>query len=115
MYYNDLGDWAVDNGVRLPIVPVNCEQSFHMFYLLMPNLQVRTEFIKFLKAKGVMAVFHYLPLHLSDMGRKFGGFEGEFPVTEKISDQLVRLPFYFDLDPGSQEKVIEAILEFKSF
>ena len=115
MYYNDLGDWAVDNGVRLPIVPVNCEQSFHMFYLLMPNLQVRTEFIEFLKAKGVMAVFHYLPLHLSDMGRKFGGFEGEFPVTEKISDQLVRLPFYFDLDPGSQEKVIEAILEFKSF
>ena len=115
MYYNGLGDWAVDNGVRLPIVPVNCEQSFHMFYLLMPNLQVRTEFIKFLKAKGVMAVFHYLPLHLSDMGRKFGGFEGEFPVTEKISDQLVRLPFYFDLDPGSQEKVIEAILEFKSF
>ncbi len=115
MYYNGLGNWAVDNGVRLPIVPVNCEQSFHMFYLLMPNLPVRTEFIEFLKAKGVMAVFHYLPLHLSDMGRKFGGFEGEFPVTEKISDQLVRLPFYFDLDPGSQEKVIEAILEFKSF
>ena len=115
MYYNGLGDWAVDNGVCLPIVPVDCEQSFHMFYLLMPNLQVRTEFIEFLKEKGVMAVFHYLPLHLSDMGRKFGGFEGEFPVTEKISDQLVRLPFYFDLDPGSQEKVIEAILEFKSF
>ena len=69
-----------------------------MFYLLMPTNNERNAFIKHLKEKSIMATFHYLPLHLSKMGKKFGGKKGDCPVTENISDRLVRLPFYNDLN-----------------
>ncbi len=65
-----LEDWADDNDVRLPIVPVYCEQSYHMFYLLLPSLKHRQALIDHLKERGILSVFHYLPLHLSDMGRR---------------------------------------------
>jgi dTDP-4-amino-4,6-dideoxygalactose transaminase len=84
-----------------------------MFYLLMPNLDLRTRLIAHLRAKGVYAVFHYLPLHLSDMGRSYGGREGDCPVTERVSDQLVRLPMHNLLTGDEQEEVIEAILDFR--
>ena len=112
-YYNGLQEWAASNGVGLPTVPAHCDQSFHMFYLLLPSLAVRQEFIDYLKNQGIWSVFHYLPLHLSDMGKQFGGKEGDCPVTEHISDRLLRLPFYNDLDESDQEKVIEAIKKFK--
>jgi len=112
-YAAELGDWALRNGVQLPHVPDHCEQAYHMFYLLMPSLEVRQAFIAHLKAQGILAVFHYLPLHLSDMGRKFGGQVGDCPVTERISDQLVRLPFFNDLDEALQARVIEAVRSFE--
>jgi dTDP-4-amino-4,6-dideoxygalactose transaminase len=83
-----------------------------MFYLLMPNLKTRTRFIAHLRQRGVYTVFHYLPLHLSDMGRGLGGREGDYPVTERVSDQLVRLPMHNLLTGAEQEEVIEAILGF---
>jgi dTDP-4-amino-4,6-dideoxygalactose transaminase len=112
-YAAELRDWALRNGVQLPHVPDHCEQAYHMFYLLMPSLEVRQAFIAHLKAQGILAVFHYLPLHLSDMGRKFGGQVGDCPVTERISDQLVRLPFFNDLDEALQARVIEAVRSFE--
>lgn len=112
-YAAELGDWAAANGVQLPHVPEHCEQAYHMFYMLMPSLEARQAFIAHMKAQGILAVFHYLPLHLSDMGRKFGGQVGDCPVTERISDQLVRLPFFNDLDEGMQARVIEAVRAFK--
>lgn len=111
-YATALRDWATVNGVQLPHVPTECEQPFHMFYLLMPNLELRTRFIAYLRERGIYTVFHYLPLHLSDMGRSFGGREGQCPVTERVSDQLVRLPLHNLLTGAEQEEAIEAILDF---
>ena len=112
-YAAGLKDWAEKHDVQLPFVPAHCEQPFHMFYLLMPDLDLRTRLIAHLRAKGVYAVFHYLPLHLSDMGRSYGGREGDCPVTERVSDQLVRLPMHNLLTGDEQEEVIEAILDFR--
>jgi len=112
-YQQHLSEWADIHSVRLPIVPTYCEQPYHMFYLLLPSLDSRQELIAHLKARGILAVFHYLPLHLSDMGKQFGGKEGDCPVTEDVSDRLLRLPFYNDLDESDQGKVVEAIFEFK--
>lgn len=113
MYHAGLKDWADAHDVRLPIVPEHCEQTYHMFYLLMPNLDLRQKFIMYLRERGIYSVFHYLPLHLSDMGRSFGGGIGDCPVTEKISDQLVRLPLHNGLSASDQEQVLDAILGFK--
>jgi dTDP-4-amino-4,6-dideoxygalactose transaminase len=112
MYHAGLKDWADANNVRLPIVPAHCEQTYHMFYLLMPTLDLRQKFIMYLRERGIYSVFHYLPLHLSDMGRSFGGEVGDCPVTERISDQLVRLPFHNGLSANDQEQVLDAILGF---
>ena len=71
-YMAALQDWASRNGVRLPVVPSHCEQAYHMFYMLLPDLVTRTRFIAHLKERAIMAVFHYLPLHRSPMGEKFG-------------------------------------------
>jgi dTDP-4-amino-4,6-dideoxygalactose transaminase len=111
-YEQGLAGWACERGVRLPVVPDHCEQAYHMFYLLLPSLDVRQALIGHLRSRGIMSVFHYLPLHLSDMGRRFGGVEGDCPVTERVSDQLLRLPFYNGLREEEQERVIAAILEF---
>lgn len=105
-------DWANARGVRLPIVPPHCEQAYHMFYLLMPSLELRQGLIAHLKSRGILSVFHYLPLHLSVMGRRFGGVEGDCPVTEDMSDRLLRLPFFNSLSEDQQERVIQAVIEF---
>lgn len=112
-YHAGLHDWAESRDVRLPTIPPHCEQAYHMFYLLLPTLELRQGLIAHLKERSIQAVFHYLPLHLSRMGRHFGGREGQCPVTERVSDQLVRLPFYNDLTPADQDRVIAAVREFR--
>jgi dTDP-4-amino-4,6-dideoxygalactose transaminase len=112
-YYMGLKDWAAKHDVQLPMIPEYCEQSYHMFQMLLPNLELRQKLIMYLRERGILSVFHYLPLHLSDMGRSFGGSVGDCPVTERVSDQLVRLPFHNVLTGAEQEEVMEAILEFK--
>jgi len=104
-----LTDWAQEHGVRLPVVPAHCEQPYHMYYLLLPSLEQRQALIAHLKRRSILAVFHYLPLHLSDMGRELGGKVGDCPVTEDLSDRLLRLPFYNDLTREEQDRVIDAI------
>lgn len=111
-YSQSLSEWAEENGVRLPLVPSYCEQPYHMFYILLPSLEYRQALIAHLRSCGILAVFHYLPLHLSDMGKRFGGREGDCPVTEDLSDRLLRLPFYNDLEEADQARVIEAMREF---
>jgi len=111
-YEMALKDWAEKHGVRLPLVPPHVEQSYHMFYMLLPDLDTRQRFIFYLRERGIYSAFHYLPLHLSEMGRKFGGRPGDCPVAEDVSDRLVRLPFHNALSKAEQERVIEAILEF---
>ncbi|MCX6993634.1 MAG: dTDP-4-amino-4,6-dideoxygalactose transaminase [Kiritimatiellaeota bacterium] len=110
-YAAHLRDWAGRRHVGLPSVPEHCEQSYHMFYMLMPSLAARQALIDHLKTKGILAVYHYLPLHLSVMGRRFDGRTGDCPVTESVSDRLVRLPFYIGLSKADQARVVAAILE----
>ena len=112
-YYRDLQPWASEHGVGLPTVPAQCDQSFHMFYLLLPSLECRQALIAHLRSRDILSVFHYLPLHLSKMGKKFGGKPGDCPVTESVSDRLLRLPFYNDLDEAAQARVISSVQEFR--
>jgi dTDP-4-amino-4,6-dideoxygalactose transaminase len=113
-YYEQLEDWARDNRVQLPTVPQYCEQSYHMFYLLLPSLEDRQAMIGHLKARGIQSVFHYIPLHLSEMGRRLGGKEGACSVTENVSERLLRLPFYNELTRADQAYVVGALTEFRS-
>ena len=112
-YSAGLADWADQVGARLPVVPADREQPFHMFYLLLPSLDARQGLIARLKSKGILSVFHYLPLHLSEMGRRFGGRPGQCPVTEDVSDRLLRLPFYNRLSESEQDLVLETIQGFR--
>jgi dTDP-4-amino-4,6-dideoxygalactose transaminase len=111
-YARELEAWACAAGVRLPIVPAHCAHPAHIFYLLMPTLERRTSLIQHLRQRQILAPFHYLPLHLSDVGRRYGGAEGQCPVTEDVADRLVRLPLFYQLSSAEQARVIEAILEF---
>jgi len=112
-YAEGLSEWACNSGVSLPHIPPHVEQSYHMFYMLMPSLDTRTRLINQLKARGILAVFHYVPLHLSEMGMRCGGYSGACPITESVSDRLMRLPFYNDLSVDEQTEVIEAIVAFQ--
>lgn len=112
LYYAGLQDWASRRDVQLPHIPDHCDQSYHMFYLLLPGLELRQRLISYLRERGVYTVFHYLPLHLSDMGRRFGGEPGDCPVTERVSDCLVRLPFHNALTTAEQEQVIDLLQRF---
>lgn len=111
-YQQELAGWALAHGVRLPVVPPHCRQPWHLFHLLLPSLAERQALISHLRDRGIQAVFHYLPLHLSEMGRRFGGRPGDCPVTESVGDRLLRLPCFAGLTEDEQARVIEAILGF---
>jgi dTDP-4-amino-4,6-dideoxygalactose transaminase len=111
-YDDGLADWAQRVGARQPIVPPHCEQAFHMYYLLAPTAAFRAGLIEHLKQRGILAVFHYLPLHLSTMGLRFGGRPGQCPVTEDAADRLVRLPFFTSMTEAEQDDVIAALESF---
>jgi dTDP-4-amino-4,6-dideoxygalactose transaminase len=111
-YDLELASWAREQGIRTPPVPEHCQQTYHMYYLVLPSLEVRQALIRHLRQRGILSVFHYLPLHLSDMGRKFGGRAGDCPVTEHVSDRLLRLPFYNDLSEADQATVVKCVREF---
>ena len=118
-YDDALSEWSEGRGIRRPIVPEQCEQAYHMYYLLMPSLEARTNFIDHLGNRGINAVFHYLPLHLSSFAesRGLGAWSGErkaqCPVSENASDRLVRLPFYTSMSEDDQIRVIQAVLEWE--
>ncbi len=111
-YFSGLQDWARSFHVRLPRVPEYCQNPYHMFYLIMPTAQDRDKMIGYLKERGLYAVFHYLPLHQSRMGKMAAARIAACPVTDDMSRRLVRLPFYNSLTEDEQQKVIGAILDF---
>jgi dTDP-4-amino-4,6-dideoxygalactose transaminase len=111
-YRQHLQSWAEERGVGMPAVPPQCEQAFHMFYLVLPSLEYREGLIAHLKARGILSVFHYVPLHSSDMGKKWSARPMECPVTEDISRRLLRLPFYNDLTEVEQSQVVAAVTSF---
>jgi dTDP-4-amino-4,6-dideoxygalactose transaminase len=111
-YASEFTEWAAKNGVRIPHVPSGCEHTGHVFHLRFNEGQVRDRFIAHLREREISAVFHYQPLHLSHVGRKYGGFSGQCPVSEKAGDCLVRLPLYDSLSEAEQNRVIEVTKSF---
>lgn len=112
-YERELADWASENRLIRPFVPPHCEQAYHMYYLVLPSLEDRQRMIAHLAGRGMLAVFHYSPLHISKMGASFGGRPGQCPVTEWVSDRLLRLPMYNSMTPEEQISVIDALKEFQ--
>ncbi len=98
--------------LRLPRVPEDCLPNFHLFYVLLPEAATRDKLLAHCQERGIAAIFHYVPLHSSPMGRKFGYREGDLPVTEDVSRRLLRLPFYHDITPAEQDEVIECVISF---
>jgi dTDP-4-amino-4,6-dideoxygalactose transaminase len=111
-YDRELANWAAANGIRTPFVPSGCEHTAHMFHLRFERGNQRDRFIAHLANRGVNAVFHYQPLHLSAVGQQLGGKHGQCPVTEHAGECLVRLPLFSSMTPGQQTRVIETARSF---
>ncbi len=111
-YDAELRDWAKEHGVHLPFVPAECEQPYHIYYLLLPTAEIRDQLIAHLRAHSILAVFHYLPLHVSRMGMQFGGRPGDCPVAESAAARLLRLPLFHDLSSAEQAEIISAVIAF---
>lgn len=95
-----------------PVIPSYARHNAHMYYLKLKDLETRTRFISYLKERGVMAVFHYVPLHSSPAGQKFGRFHGEDKYTTRESERLVRLPLFYGMGQDSREKVVQTVKDF---
>jgi dTDP-4-amino-4,6-dideoxygalactose transaminase len=114
LYDERLRTWAAEQRIQLPHVPPECAQAYHLFYLVLPTLADRQALIAHLRRHRINAVFHYQALNASPMGRKLGGSPGACPVTERLADCLLRLPFYFGLEEATQNRVIDRVLEFRT-
>lgn len=113
-YYDAFKELEEKGLVKLPTIPEECVHNAHMFYLKCRSLEERTEFISFLKENDIVPTFHYIPLHSSPAGMRFGRFDGEDEVTTSESEKLVRLPMYYNMKDSDISKVIAAVMEFYS-
>lgn len=111
-YLAHLQELEASGLIRLPRVNADCGTNHHMFYILLPNLEARAGLIEHLRNQGIMSVFHYVPLHTAPVGLSFGYREGDLPVTEELSERLVRLPFYYDLTEQDQLAVVTNIKKY---
>ena len=114
MYYDAYEELENKERIERPFVPTDCKHNAHMFYLKCKDLEERTAFIKFLGENGILAVFHYIPLHGAPAGKMFGRFNGEDVYTTKESERLVRLPLYYGLKEEETEYIIGKVKEFYS-
>ena len=111
-YYDAFEALEKEGFVQRPVIPAECKQNAHMFYLKAKDLEERTALIAFLRENGVQAVFHYIPLHSAPAGLRFGRFHGEDVYTTREADRLLRLPMYYDLRSEDADKVIDAVTGF---
>jgi dTDP-4-amino-4,6-dideoxygalactose transaminase len=111
-YYKGLKPLADAGKIELPVIPEGCTHNAHMFYIKAADLEERTKFIDFMKANDILSVFHYVPLHSSPAGQKFGRFSGEDRYTTKESERLARLPLYYGLEDEKVDYIIDKIHEF---
>lgn len=108
-YHEGFADLERRGEIRRPIIPPECEHNGHIYYLLLPEGASRDAFIAHLEKFGVRSVFHYVPLHDSPAGRRYGRSHGSLAVTASISERLVRLPLWAKLDLASVDRVVEAV------
>ncbi len=111
-YYEELESLQREGILQLPSIPEKCTHNAHMFYVKAKDLEERTALINFLKEKGIMAVFHYIPLHSAPAGRKYGRFVGEDKYTTKESERLMRLPMYYNMQIEQVLYVTGAVKQF---
>jgi dTDP-4-amino-4,6-dideoxygalactose transaminase len=100
--------------IRRPIVPVDCAHNAHMYYLLLRDLADRTNFIGAMSQHDINCVFHYVPLHSSPAGQRYGRPHGSLDTTNLQSERLVRLPMFFELSEGQQERVVDAVSKWQA-
>ena len=100
-----------DGRVRLPIIPVHCDHNAHVYYILLHNIQCRTDLIEKLNTQNISTVFHYIPLHSSPAGLRYSKISGDLSVTDAVSDRLLRLPLWCGLEEH-QNRVIDAVIQF---
>ena len=112
-YHSELADWAQEQGVALPVVPSGCKHPAHLFTLLMPTAEDRSNVLQHLAQHGIQATWHYTPLHTAPMGRRAGTAPLGAPVAEQVAERLVRLPLYPDLDERAQSYVIDTLKGFR--
>lgn len=112
MYFSSLKELEEKGYIQLPVIPKECTHNAHMFYIKTKDLEERQDLIAYLEAKGIKAVFHYIPLHSSPAGRKYGTFYGEDRYTTKESERLLRLPMYYHLEKKDIEFVVEQVKRF---
>ena len=105
-YHAAFAPMEADGVCRRPVVPDDCTHNAHLYYLLLPDAAARERFIRGMAAAGIGAIFHYVPLHSSDGGRRFGRAHGALATTDRVAATLVRLPLYLGLEPD-QERVVE--------
>lgn len=112
VYYGGLQPLAERGLLTLPSIPAHCRSNYHMFYVTVADLATRTALIEHLKKAGILAVFHYVPLHTSPVGHSLGYQAGMLPVTEALSERLLRLPMYAGLEPAEVAAVVDAVRSF---
>ena len=111
-YDRELKTLAQKGYLEQPYVPAECQHNAHMYYIKLPNLKERTDFISYLKENGILSVFHYIPLHTAPAGIKFGRFVGEDKYTTKESERLVRLPMYYHLTQKDKDYIVDTIFKY---
>ncbi len=111
-YYELLSPLAESGRIELPVIPEECEHNAHMFYIKTADIEERTALASFLKENGILAVFHYVPLHSAPAGSRFGRFHGEDKYTTNTFERLLRLPMYYGLKPEDVEYVADKVKEF---
>ena len=111
-YKEGLSELEKKEYIEFGAIPDECTNNAHMFYIKVSDLETRTELISYLKEKGIMAVFHYVPLHSAPAGRKFGRFNGEDRYTTKESERLIRLPLFYSISDEEVEYTIETLLKY---
>ncbi len=111
-YHQALVPLANDGRLRLPYIPPACDGNGHLFYIILPDEATRDALMGYLKDRRIHAVFHYVPLHTSDVGQSMGYRPGQLPVTESLSGRLLRLPFYYELIRDQQQIIVDTIFRF---
>lgn len=114
-YYRNLKPIAAKEYIRLPFIPADCQSNYHMFYIILNSQRERDLLMAQLKARGILAIFHYVPLHISPMGQKLGYKLGDIPVTEDLSNRLLRLPLYVDITERDQAYIVDNIYQFFNY
>ena len=113
-YYETLKPLAERGLLELTFIPEDCKSNYHMFYIMLKDSHQRTNLIEYLKRHNIQAVFHYVPLHSSPMGQQFGYQFGMLPITEDVSERLLRLPFYYELSIEDINYICKEISNFIS-